>query len=106
MNRLADLLHSFGEQATVNIRLVGVSGTRIWHLKLEPEQTMAVEGAVENPALELIMRPTTWTEIATGSLSPLLAFGSGRMRVRGDVGLAKRLLKYVASSSDAIVDIC
>jgi putative sterol carrier protein len=106
LGRLTDLLSAFEEPATVNLHFVGASGTQRWHLALGGQRATTAEGAAEDPALEVIMRPDTWTEIASGSLSPLLAFGSGRMRVRGDIGLAKRLLRHLATSSDAIVEIC
>jgi SCP-2 sterol transfer family len=106
VHRLAELLESFGESADINLQFVGITGTQGWHVTMEPGQAAAREDLVENADLELIMRLDTWTEIASGSLSPLVAFGSGRMRVRGDVGLAKRLLRHLATSPDAVVDIC
>jgi hypothetical protein len=106
LKRLAELLASTGESATVNLHFVGVAGTQRWHLRLDPERTVAVEGEARNPTLEVITRPDVWREIAAGSLSPLLAFGSGLARVRGDIGLAKRLLRSLATSPDAVVEIC
>lgn len=106
LHRLAELLSTFGETTTVNLHFAGVTGTQRWNVKVDPKGAAAKEGAAAGPGLELIMRPETWTEIATGSLSPLLALGSGRMRIRGDLELGKRLLRHLATSSDAIVQIC
>jgi len=48
--------------------------------------------------IELITTPETWWEIAAGKLAPHEAFRRGRMRVRGDFGLAQDLLKHAAGS--------
>ncbi len=106
LQRLAELLASTGKSATINLHFVGIAGTQRWHLRLDPERTVAGKGEADNPTLEVITRPNVWIEIAAGSLSPLLAFGSGLARVRGDIGLAKRLLRSLATSPDAIVEIC
>jgi len=106
LSRLADLLSAFEEAATINLHVVGASGTQRWHLALGGQRATADEGTAQDPSLEVITQVDAWAEIASGSLSPLLAFGSGRLRIRGDIGLAKRLLRFLATSPDAIVEIC
>ena len=50
-------------------------------------------------------RSETWQEIACGKLSPIEAFVSGKLRVRGDTELGKRLVKEL-TEDDGVVDIC
>jgi putative sterol carrier protein len=54
-----------------------------------------METAVERPSLEIITDARTWTEIATGRIAPLEAFGQGKVRVRGDIELALLLARRV-----------
>lgn len=51
----------------------------------------AAQGPSEQADVEIITRAETWWEIAEGRLSPLKAFVSGRLRVRGNIELAKRI---------------
>jgi hypothetical protein len=104
--RLADRLRSFGSQVTVSVTMVGAAGTERWLVKVGPKQATAAEGAADRPDVEVITTPSVWAEIASGTLSPVVAFGTGRMRIRGDLTLATRLLRHVATTPTAIVDIC
>src|SRR5437588_11458893 len=106
LHRLAELLSSFDGSGSINFHYVAADRTYAWQVLLEPNRARVAQGAAEGAALELIIRPSTWLEIASGSLSPLLAFGSGRMRIRGDINLAKSLLRHVATSPQAVVEIC
>jgi putative sterol carrier protein len=49
----------------------------------------------ESSDLELILDASTWSEISSGELSLLEAFAHGRMRVRGDVDDARRLVQQL-----------
>ena len=49
----------------------------------------------ESPAVELILDAQTWKAIASGELSLLEAFARGRMRVRGDIDDARRLVEQL-----------
>ena len=60
------------------------------------------------------MRPTsawscaddTWLQIAQGKLNPFDAFISGKLRVGGDVELAKRLVQHLSDPSVPYVSPC
>jgi putative sterol carrier protein len=53
----------------------------------------------------LLTTEETWNEIAAGRLSPLDAFGDGKLRLRGDTRLASRLLEHLAGTPGR-VQIC
>ena len=56
--------------------------------------------------LELIMSETTWLEIAMGRLAPLEAFGAGRLRLRGDAGLANKLYERLKGDAGGVTSVC
>jgi hypothetical protein len=57
--------------------------------------------AGDEPAtVEIIVDAGTWRELVTGRLSALDAFGRGRMRVRGDIGEARRLARALSGSGE------
>jgi hypothetical protein len=106
VTHLADLLHSFGSPVTVVLTVIGAASTERWHVKISATEAVSSAGAVDAPDVEVITSPAVASAIASGSLSPVVAFGQGRLRIRGDLGLASRLLKHVAATPTAVVDIC
>lgn len=106
VTRLAELLHSFGSPATVVLTVIGAASTERWQIKISATKATASTGAAGTPDVEVITSPAVATAITSGSLSPVAAFGQGRLRIRGDLGLASRLLKHVAATPTAVVDIC
>jgi putative sterol carrier protein len=57
------------------------------------------------PTVEVITTSDTWKEIASGRLAPHDAFLGGRMRVRGDVRTAQRIVKHL-SGSEGLTSVC
>lgn len=55
--------------------------------------------------VEVITAPETWLAIASGQMAPLDAFISGKMRVRGDYRLARRVMLHLAAGSGR-TDFC
>jgi putative sterol carrier protein len=62
-----------------------------WTVAVDKDGGKAAQRLSKKPDVEIITREETWWEIANGELPPLEAFVSGRMRVRGNIGLAKRI---------------
>lgn len=69
--------------------------TRRWCLTLTPGGCDVAEAATDQPNLEILTDAATWRKIASGSTSPLEAFGSGKVRVKGDIRLARVLVRSV-----------
>jgi putative sterol carrier protein len=60
----------------------------------------------KEPDLELLTTADTWMSIARGEISPLEAFGRGRMRVRGtNISIGPLILAHL-SGGQGRVDIC
>ena len=52
------------------------------------------------------MRPETWAQIAQGQLSPYEALYSGKLRVGGDLEMAKMIVKHLTDPSAPYVAPC
>jgi len=103
--RLAELLKQSAETGSIQFRIVDKDQPRYWNLRLDAQGCTVHLDKVNKPSLEIITKVETWLQIAGGKLSPLIAFARGKMRVRGDEKLGKRLLRQLASSEGQI-DIC
>ncbi len=103
--RLAEMLKQSAETGSIQFRIVAKDQPRYWNLRLDEQGCTVHLDRLDKPDLEIITTAETWLQIAGGKLSPLIAFARGRMRVRGDEKLGKRLLKQLASS-DGRTDIC
>lgn len=68
-----------------------------WVLDLYPGRSTVRRAEVRDPDFELVTRKETWDAIASGTLSPAEAFLHGKMRIRGDVQLGKRVFERLAA---------
>jgi len=103
--RMAEFLEKSGEHARVQFRILKDARRLFWCLELDKDACKVNTNKTDQPGLEIVTRAETWWQIAQGSLSPLEAFLQGKMRIRGDVELGKRLMKQLASSEGRL-DIC
>ena len=74
------------------VRLVGGRNEPAFCLELTKTQCEMGPRAIGEVDFEIRTTRQTWTEISKGELSPVDAYLLGRMEVRGDLGLGKRLL--------------
>jgi hypothetical protein len=93
--RLAELLGGSQIDATITFGLVPANDldadpARFWSLRLAADRTTVNAQRDAEPNLEIILAEDTWMQLAEGTLSPLEAFGRGRMRVLGDLRVARR----------------
>ncbi len=96
--RMSELFKKTGEQARLQFQILSDEGQKFWSVEITAKGSKVHAGSVDNPDFEIITSPETWWQIAEGALSPLRAFTQGKMRVRGDIELGKRLLQKLASS--------
>jgi len=102
---LCKSLQDSGEHARVQFQIVGGEQRRFWRLELADKFCKVVNGPTERPDLEIITRAENMQKMADGSLSPIEAFARGKMRIRGNLELAKRLFKKLAAPG-GITDVC
>lgn len=117
LRNLARQLADTSERGRIRLRLVGRTEdeSQTWDVELAPRRGAKVakgaragkasRRAGKAPDLEIVTRAETWDGIAEGSLSPLEAFLCGKLRLRGDSELAKRIVRHLAAD-DGEVDIC
>jgi hypothetical protein len=94
-DRLAELLAGNRVGAAITFSIVpgenlDADPARSWSLRLGEQATTVSAERDERPDLEVILAEQTWWELAEGSVAPLEAFGRGRLRVLGDVRVARR----------------
>jgi hypothetical protein len=93
--RLAELTSASALSGTVTFGVTQASAVThfSWQLKAASPQ-MARERA-ESPDLEVLLSEETWWALADGTATPLDAFGQGRIRLLGEVELARSLVAAV-----------
>lgn len=90
--------HLKGKKLVGSVQLSLRSGRSVNRtaLVLTPLNVELADGGLDDPALEIITDEATWDELTAGRLTPLGAFCDGRLRVRGDLGLARRLASLLS----------
>jgi putative sterol carrier protein len=91
--RIAQAMSKSKRTASIQFTIQAGQRARQWCVHLSPKGAEVSEGAVERPQLEIIADTECWTQVASGELAPLEAFGRGRLRVRGSVELARVLVR-------------
>jgi putative sterol carrier protein len=98
--RMAQELAKYETPITFQVQLLDGEKYLSWCLELTPSGSTVQATKRDHPDFELITQIQTWREIIAGSLAPFEAFVQGKMRVRGDVKLGRRLLRQIASPED------
>jgi putative sterol carrier protein len=91
--RMAESLVDTNTARAIQFSIREGNKQRHWCLVLSPNECQVAEVKAERPNLEILTDADTWSEVAKGNLSPLEAFGLGKLRVRGDVRLARLLVR-------------
>src|SRR3981081_1685614 len=76
---------SAGLNATYQFDLSGES----WTLKIANGAPTLTQGPAQSPNTTLIATTDDWMNIATGKLNPVTAFMQQKLKVKGDMALAK-----------------
>ena len=77
-------------RASIVFTLKGDGGGQ-WTLEIEGGRCQYNEGAPERATLEFRTTPARWLDFVTRELKPLPAILTGRIRLRGSLGLAMRM---------------
>jgi len=76
--------------ATYQFDLSGDDGGT-YHIVLKDGQGEAGAGAPENPNITITMAAGDFVDLSTGKLDGTMAFMSGKIKIKGDMGLAMKL---------------
>jgi putative sterol carrier protein len=62
-----------------------------WHVVLADGDGHVAEGPAENPGVTIAMAADDFVALTEGKLDGTMAFMSGKLKVKGDMGLAMKL---------------
>ncbi len=79
-----------GTTATVQYDVSGEGGGT-WHAIIKDGACSVKEGAAASPNLTLQIGAQDWVDMVTGKQSGQMLFMSGKLKVKGDMGLAMKL---------------
>ena len=79
-----------GVNATIQYEITGDQGG-VWHAIIKDGQCTVGAGPVTDPTLTLTMAAQDWVDMVAGKLSGQMAFMSGKLKLKGDMGLAMKI---------------
>ncbi|MBN1562397.1 MAG: SCP2 sterol-binding domain-containing protein [Anaerolineae bacterium] len=79
-----------GVNAIFQFDLTGDDGGKYW-VKVEDKQPEVHEGEHDAPTMILTASAADYLAMVNGELAPMTAFMQGRVKVKGDMGLAMKL---------------
>jgi putative sterol carrier protein len=100
-SRLADLIGAPEAPLSIVIHVADESELQSRAIHAAASGCKVTDVVPESPDVELILDAHTWRAIASGELSLVEAFARGRMRVRGDIDDARRLVQQLRNSTSA-----
>jgi len=79
-----------GVSAVIQYEITGEGGGT-WHASIKDGACAVKEGAASSPSLTLTMSAQDWLDLLGGKLSGQMAFMSGKLKLKGDMGLAMKI---------------
>jgi putative sterol carrier protein len=79
-----------GVNAVIQYDIAGDQGGT-WHAVIKDGACSVQSGPAPSPNLTLNMSAQDWLDMIAGKLSGQMAFMSGKLKVKGDMGLAMKL---------------
>ena len=100
---MAELLHAngAGKSARLQFRILSGEEESVWTLATVRKRWQVGEEEVERPDSRSSPTPRPGGKSPTESCLPFRAFLQGKMRVRGNIELGKRVLGRIASAPSA-----
>ncbi len=83
-----------GIDATIQFDLTGDNGGNYW-LRLGKDAAQTGEGAADNPRMTLRASADDFYSMLNGTLNPMQAFMTGKIKIQGDTGLALKLMPLI-----------
>ena len=70
---------------------LGGDGGGLYHVVVDGGEGSAGAGPVDEPSATISMSAQDFVDMRTGRLDPTIAFVNGRIKIRGDMGMAMKL---------------
>lgn len=87
-----------GKEGIYQFNLIGDDGG-IFQMIIEQEGARAIKGEEKEPNVVLTMKADDFKDLVAGSLNPTAAFMSGKLKIKGNMGLALKLQTVLNSFS-------
>jgi putative sterol carrier protein len=87
-----------GKEGVYQFNLSGEDGGT-FQMIIEPEEARAVKDTEKEPNVVLTMKADDFKDLVAGSLNPTAAFMSGKLKIKGNMGLALKLQTVLNSFS-------
>jgi len=79
-----------GVNKTIQYDISG-DGGGTWHAAIKDGTCMVAPGPAPSPDLTVTMASSDWLDMIGGKLNGQMAFMSGKLKLKGDMGLAMKL---------------
>lgn len=86
-----------GMDAVILFDLSGDQGGK-WVATIKDGACTVTKGTVDNPKLTLTADAVDYVGVFTGKVNPMAAFGEGKIKLKGDIGLAMKLMNIFKMS--------
>lgn len=79
-----------GVNAVIQYEITGEGGGT-WYVTIKDGTCTVASGTAPSPTLSLTMAGQDWLDMLAGKLAGQMAFMSGKLKLKGDMGLAMKL---------------
>jgi len=65
-----------------------------WAVTIRDGACSVMQGSVESPTLAISADGNDYLDVLTGKLNPMQAFGAGKIKLKGNLNLALKMMTY------------
>jgi putative sterol carrier protein len=106
LSKLSQSLASLPKPVRVHVQLIDGDQCEDWEVAAGAKKGSAKRAKPKTADVRVVLRKETWLQIAGGKLSPYDALFNGKLRIGGDVELAKQLVRHLSDPSVPYVSPC